>query len=225
MTTRKDFGDGSNSGERLPRIRLRRPTASSSARVVRLTQQLLGSIPRRTGLRAEGSRLRGLERIVKGLGGAVLDTELGERIGGLALPGVVGPPVLVINQRLRGVARWLVLAHETAHLAAGECTLSSTFKQDGTVRRRAHILNYSTVSERRADLFALAVVLRDRELAPVLALEPTRRRRVAALAHAIRRVVPDWPSDRVEDRATLRLLLSEHGAGNGRRSMRDSFAE
>ncbi len=169
--------------------------------MVSLTAELLGSVPRRTGRRLEGASIRTLRSIIRSLGAGVRDDELGPRVYGLALPGIFGPPVILVHRCLRGQRRRLVLAHELAHLAAGELAARS----DGAAPLAASFLDKWTVSERRADLFALAVVLPDQVLSGLGA----GRVRDSLLRTAVSELLPSYPPELIRDRARLRVLLFE----------------
>lgn len=143
-----------------------------------------------------------MREIARRLGGDIIEGDLGTITHEIGLPGYFGPPTLMVSRRCRGGMRDLAYAHGVAHLAAGELDPAS----GRGIKFMSDALDYMTISERRADLFALANVLDD----PTIdCLASTRERLMGNVQQWIQDLAPDWPADRVEDRARLRLLMAE----------------
>lgn len=121
----------------------------------------------------------------------------------IGIPGYTGDPTIVVSRRLPLPFRRLAVRHGLAHLVAGELE----GEHDSGIRFMSSILDASTIEERRADLYALADLVPDRDLAEILKLEPDPPGALVWLKGQIRRVAPMWPVERLEDRARLRWLL------------------
>jgi hypothetical protein len=68
------------------------------------------------------------------------------------------------------------------------------------------IHDYFSMGERRADLFALADLIPDRDMTEVVRLERDPDGALAWMRRQIE-IFAAWPADRVEDRARLRWSL------------------
>ncbi len=137
------------------------------------------------------------------MGTLISHRDLGEGIQELGMPGYLGVPVIVVNRRLPWGTRRLALRHGLAHLVAGELEP----EEGSQIRFMSSMFDYMTLEERRADLFAMADLIPDREL---------KERRVASYTEGelrrwvtgeVRRYAPEWPASRIEDRIALRMQL------------------
>lgn len=119
-------------------------------------------------------------------------------LAAFVLPATRGVYPIGVNQLASRTDRQFAIRHELAHVIAGEVD-EPTFLSDDS---------YMGHSERVADLFALA------DMVPGWLLRYMRRDRVrwrdilAELRGAIQtHCAGDWPADRLDDRAVLRLRL------------------
>ena len=144
-----------------------------------------------------------LDIIARQMGGVIVLEELGANTQEIGIPGYFGTPAIVVNRLIPGGFRRLALRHGLAHLAAGELEVG----QENEVRFMSSILDYDTLEERRADLFALADLVPDRLLDEILLGGARVRDLPAAIAREVRRYAPEWPARRVRDRSRLRAEL------------------
>lgn len=113
------------------------------------------------------------------------------------LPPIRGRYIIAVNRDARRTDRQFAIRHEVAHVLAGDVEETIFLSEEG----------YQSAPERIADLFALA------DLVPGWFLKHLRRERVSWRAileevrGAIQTYAEDWPCDRLEDRARLRLRL------------------
>lgn len=129
-------------------------------------------------------------------GAALQESALPHGVQELAIPAYIGDPIVVVNQLLPPPMRALALRHGLAHLIAGELAPGV----GAEIRFMSSMHDYTTLEERRADLFALADLLPEREM----------RNDPDWLAAEISLFAPDWPADRLFDRAALRLALRRY---------------
>jgi Zn-dependent peptidase ImmA (M78 family) len=134
-----------------------------------------------------------LGMIAARLGAELFEAPLAAGVQEMGIPAYMGNPVVIVNHRIPPPARGFALRHGLAHLVAGELEAG----QGADVRFMSQVNNWMSLEERRADLFALADLIPDRELRP----DPEW------LAGEISLLVPDWPAERVFDRVGLRLAL------------------
>jgi Zn-dependent peptidase ImmA (M78 family) len=139
-----------------------------------------------------------LSLMARRLGCALRRDDLDPSIQEFGLPGYLGVPIIVVNRRAKAGVQSLALRHGLAHLVAGELEPEAGCE----VRFMSSVLDYTTLEERRADLFALADLIPERALAG-------HRRLEAWLIRQIKRYAPNWPFERIWDRTKLRLLLSQ----------------
>lgn len=143
--------------------------------------------------------------IARRLGADIIETELGLGMHEIGLPAYFGMAVLIVNSRSRGAMRALGYCHGLGHLMAGELDVG----EGADVQFMDDTFDYMNWSERRADLFGLANVC-DRPTVRTLVDGIPADRAEVVLAAWIHTLAPDWPADRVRDRARLRLLLYEY---------------
>lgn len=146
-----------------------------------------------------------LEMIARRFGAVLRQDDLPASYQELGVPAYFGAPVIVINRNLCTDARRLALRHGLAHLIAGELEAEPA----GEVRFMSSALDWMTLCERRADLFAIADLIPDCKIADERAAGADEQdllwwlcRRIASFAHS-------WPLERIQDRARLRLALWE----------------
>ncbi len=144
-----------------------------------------------------------LDILARQMGGMIVQEELGANTQEIGVPGYFGPPAIVVNRRIAAGFRRLALRHGLAHLAAGELDVG----QESEVRFMSSILDYGTLEERRADLFALADLVPDRLIDEALLAGTPLRALPIWVASEIRRYAAAWPDPRVRDRARLRVAL------------------
>lgn len=144
-----------------------------------------------------------LDILARQMGGMILHDELGANTQEIGVPGYFGPPAIVVNRMIPSGFRRLALRHGLAHLAAGELDAG----QESEVRFMSSILDYDTLEERRADLFALADLIPDRQVDEFLLAGGHVRDLPGWVARQTRSFAPDWPIRRVRDRARLRAEL------------------
>lgn len=121
----------------------------------------------------------------------------------IAIPGYLGDPTIVVNRSLPAMERRLAVRHGLAHLVAGELE----GEHDSGIRFMSSIEDPMTMEERRADLFALADLVPDRELVAAVHAHPKPGGALAWMSSRILTLAPSWPVERVEDRARLRWEL------------------
>lgn len=118
-------------------------------------------------------------------------------VGALIFPHFDGSHVVMINESAPRLARQFDQLHELHHALAGDCDGVSMLSDAG----------YMALEERAADLFALM------DLLPTYYIEALHREtaheEIALLdiEEAIHSWVEDWPLDRLDDRARLRLRM------------------
>lgn len=112
----------------------------------------------------------------------------------IGIPSFGTPAIIVVNRAVSPTVRSLALRHGLAHLVAGELEAG----EGADIRFMSSILDHMTLEERRADLFALADLIPDREVVG---------RSAEWLAGEISGYAPAWSADRLFDRTTLRLAL------------------
>lgn len=131
-------------------------------------------------------------------GAEIREIHLSPHAQEMGIPAYFGAaPLILINKDLRPSYRALALRHGLAHLIAGELDA----EQGVEIRFMSTTLDWTTQSERRADLFALADLIPDREM----------RDDPDWLTAEIGAFAADWSSERLFDRASLRLLLWRNG--------------
>ena len=136
-------------------------------------------------------------------GGRVELQELGAHTQEIGIPAYTGGhAVIVVNRLIPRNFRRLAVRHGLAHLLAGELEVG----QGMEVRFMSSILDYMTLEERRADVFALADLIPWRTL-EALPRAPDPHAMLRYVTGEIRAFAPDWPLRRVRDRARLRLAL------------------
>lgn len=121
----------------------------------------------------------------------------------VGIPGYMGNPTIVVSRDLPSGHRRLAARHGLAHLVAGELE----GEHDSGVRFMSSVLDHMTLEERRADLFGLADLIPDRDLATIVRVEPSPEGAREWMRHRIRELTPGWPEQRLEDRASLRWAL------------------
>lgn len=146
-----------------------------------------------------------LSLIARRLGTRLTQDDLGDGIQEIGIPGYVGAPVIVVNRAIAPGLRRLALRHGLAHLVAGELEP----EQGGDVRFMSSIHDHMTLEERRADLFALADLIPDRQLMELQRSGYERSELERWVTCEILRYASSWPSERMEDRCGLRMALLE----------------
>lgn len=127
-------------------------------------------------------------------GASLQEAPLPDGIQELGIPAYLSNPIVVVNRSLPPAGRNLALRHGLAHLVAGELERGI----GSEVRFMSLMHDYMTLEERRADLFALADLIPDRDL-PADAV---------MLAADVARYAPEWPLARLWDRVRLRRTLA-----------------
>jgi len=113
------------------------------------------------------------------------------------LPPIRGRYIIAVNRDARRTDRQFAIRHEVAHVLAGDVEEAIFLSERG----------YQSHPERVADLFALA------DLVPGWFIDQLRSGQMswgailAEVRGAIRAYAEEWPCDRLEDRARLRLRL------------------
>lgn len=153
-----------------------------------------------------------LEGIARRFGCFLRVAPLQEGVQELALPGIVGPPTITVNRNLPGPARRLALRHGLAHLVAGE--LEGEY--DSGPRFMSSVHDYMALEERRADLFGLVDLVPDRDLAAAVRAHHSPTTARWWMESQIQQFAPNWPKDRLEDRARLRWQLYFEGPRDNR---------
>lgn len=181
--------------------------------VVMHTRQLIESVRKRTGL-IYADELCGsispisIRVIAKQLGADIIEDDIGEHAQEVGVPGLLGPPVIVVNRYAEPSMRALACRHGLAHLLAGDLDVGDGME----VRFMSSILEWQTFEERSADLFALADVLEAGEVRDLFHQVRQRRLVARAVRARVKAMAPRWPTARVADRARLRLALYEDGS-------------
>jgi hypothetical protein len=120
-----------------------------------------------------------------------------EGIAEIVWPPICGRHLMQINHQQTAGEKRLAMRHGLSHVLAGDVS-------DFCSHRDHH---WSTHEESVADLFALADLVPDRELGNLrtagYSLDEVRH----WIWCEIKRYAPDWPSERVDDRVHLRVLL------------------
>lgn len=127
------------------------------------------------------------------LGAELREARLSSGVQEIGVPAYLGYPIVVVNRGIPAAYRALALRHGLAHLMAGELEA----EQGAEIRFMSTSLDPFTISERRADLFALVDLIPDRDLHD----DPEW------LAGEISSYAPDWSGERLFDRVDLRLAL------------------
>lgn len=124
-------------------------------------------------------------------------------LAAFVLPAIRGVFPIAVNQYASRTDRQFAIRHELAHVLAGEVD-EPTFLSDDS---------YMSHSERVADLFALADLIPGWLLRFMWRDYRSWREVLAGVRGAIMtECAADWPRDRLEDRARLRLrLYREYG--------------
>lgn len=135
-----------------------------------------------------------LEMIAHRLGAELGHAHLAAGVQEIGIPGYVGSPLIIVNRGIPAPYRSLALRHGLAHLVAGELEPG----QGSDIRFMSNAQDWTSLEERRADLFALADLIPDRGL----------RKDPDWIARAIVAYAPDWPMARLRDRVDLRLRLA-----------------
>ncbi len=142
--------------------------------------------------------------IARRLGADIIEDDLAVGVHEIALPAYFGMPLIMVARRARGAMRALGYCHGLGHLMAGELEVG----EGADLQFMDDTLDWMNHSERRADLFGLANVF-DRPTVRSLVEGVSEKAAEAATRGWIRVLAPDWPRDRVRDRARLRLMLYE----------------
>lgn len=176
--------------------------------VLMSTQRLLARVREQTGLAYADDTWSPLsditlDIIARQMGGLIVQEELGAHTQEIGVPGYFGPPTIVVNRLIAPAFRRLALRHGLAHLAAGELDVG----QENEVRFMSSILDYDTLEERRADLFALADLVPDRQIDDELLTGRPLRDLPIWLSAQVKLYAIEWPARRVRDRAHLRAAL------------------
>ncbi len=129
--------------------------------------------------------------------------ELPAGVQEIGIPGYTGLPTIVVSRSLPPPVRRLATRHGLAHLVAGELE----GEHDSGVRFMSSIHDWTSLEERRADLFALADLIPDRELAAAVATEASPAGALQWMRERVGLFAGDWPEGRIEDRARLRWGL------------------
>lgn len=146
-----------------------------------------------------------VEIIARRMGAGLRCEELAIGTHEIGFPAYFGPPVLVVNKYDHHGMRSIALRHGLAHLVAGELAVG-----DGSdIRFMSSILDYMTLEERRADLFALADMVADWMVEGLFASGAAADRVERELRRHVKALAPEWPAARVRDRTRLRLALFE----------------
>jgi Zn-dependent peptidase ImmA (M78 family) len=145
-----------------------------------------------------------LEIIARNMGAILSEDDLGSSTQELGLPAYFGAPVIVVNRGQPKGLRSLALRHGLAHLVAGELEP----EQGAEIRFMSSAFDWMTLEERRADLFALADLVPDRELRRLVGEGYSTDELFRWMWCEIKRYTLEaWPTRRVHDRAVLRLAL------------------
>jgi hypothetical protein len=144
-----------------------------------------------------------VSRMLHALGCHVSQQPMDPNVGGVAVPGVMGKVLVVLNSH-EPAEHSFVLRHEMKHVLAEEVTAEAMY-----LTGDASEMDWA---ERTADLFALA------DLVPghFIRLARRRARRFAPLLEEVREAVAEyaggWSEGRLNDRAYLRMRLwLDHG--------------
>lgn len=145
-----------------------------------------------------------IDIIAREMGAALVEINLPAVIQEMGIPALFGPPLLAINKSAPAGLRPLAIRHGLAHLVAGELEA----EPGGEIRFMSTAFDPMTLEERRADLFALADIIPERELDRLRALEYS----ADELFHwvwceILRYVAGSWDTERVRDRTRLRLAF------------------
>jgi len=145
--------------------------------------------------------LDGLRDVARRMTITVKLAPIGARDLEAVVPPVFGRYLMVVSSDVDEARRGFALRHGIAHVAAGHVT-SISFLRSLEERN-----DYMAREERVADLFALADVV------PWYVFDEHRQARTTwgalrqLVCKVIRRHTIDWPEERVQDRADLRLAL------------------
>jgi hypothetical protein len=115
-------------------------------------------------------------------------------LGAMALPRYAGLYPVFVNSAADRTERVFALRHELAHVLAGDVDEPLYLADDG----------YTSLQERVADLFALA------DLVPgwwMRWISEDANRFESEVARAVTDFAEGWPSERIADRARLRIAL------------------
>jgi hypothetical protein len=183
------------------------------AEVLRSTRRLIRIVNERSGLvyadQCGTISLISVEIIARRMGAGLCCEELASGTHEIALPAYFGPPVLVVNRYDHHGMRSIALRHGLAHLVAGELDAG----EGGELRFMSSILDYMTLEERRADLFALADLVADWMVEGIYASGVPAEKVEMELRRHVKALAPEWPAARVRDRTRLRLALYVGGIG------------
>lgn len=117
--------------------------------------------------------------------------------GALIFPQFDGTHVVMINDNSPRLARQFDQLHELHHAIAGDCDGISMLSDAG----------YMAMEERAADLFALTDLLPTYFVEGVIRESEHEEIALLELEEAIDSWVEDWPLDRLDDRARMRLRM------------------
>lgn len=176
-----------------------------SRAVLNSTRMLLQAVRGQAGLAYADDTCSPISDITLGIvarrmGCALRVDDLGPDFQEFGLPGYLGPPMIVINRRIDPGLRRCALRHGLAHLVAGELEVG----QGSEVRFMSSILDYMSLEERRAALFALADLIPDRQLSTIASAAYSSLDIKRWLIQEIRPYARGWPEERLRDRALLR---------------------
>jgi hypothetical protein len=141
----------------------------------------------------------GMKDVLRQLGIVTRGEQLGERDLEAVTPPIFGRHLLLYSTDVDDRRRRFALRHGLGHIVAGHVTHPVYLSLDRN--------DFMAHEERVADLFALA------DLVPAAMIEDLRSARTGwqAIDHAIRRSIVfhtlNWPTERVADRAELRITL------------------
>jgi hypothetical protein len=144
-----------------------------------------------------------VELVARHFGARLRVAPLPDEIQELAVPGLAGPHTLRVNRHLPAPYRRLAMRHGLAHVVAGELEGD----HDAGPRFLSSFQDYFSLEERRADLFALADLIPDRELVPAIRAQPSPLGALWWMVGQVQQFATGWPKDRLEDRARLRWEL------------------
>lgn len=179
-----------------------------TAAVVTSTRMLLRAVRNQSGLfyaDEDWSPVSDItvEILARKLGCLVLRRPLAEGIDEIAIPGLGVSPAILVNTRNSPGMKRVALRHGLAHVLAGEVP---GFDGIG-IHFMSSALDYMSMAERRADLFALADLIPDRDLDVLERANYSSGEKRRWIRNSITLYAPSWPADRVDDRVELRIGL------------------
>ena len=171
----------------------RERTLAGAARLIRSAQRLEAEY---AGAGAPVGAAQ-LDRLLRGSGCHVESYPFASDAVAMLLPRCDGAYPVLLNQNAERGERSLALRHELAHVLAGDADGALFLPGEG----------YMAPEERAADLFALADLVPGWWMAELRAAGEPWRTVLAEVTAAMADFSARWPTDRVRDRAMLRLRL------------------